>query len=134
VDSGYREGQDVPVYYDPMLAKVIVFAETRAMAVERAIAALREFVVLGIKTNIPFLLAVLDSPRFRAGTVDTRFLDVEGDAIRAAMQQEEFPLAALAAAAVHQENATALTRNSGNGGAAAAAALEPFVALGAWRG
>jgi acetyl/propionyl-CoA carboxylase alpha subunit len=134
VDSGYREGQDVPVYYDPMLAKVIVSAETRAMAVERAIAALREFVILGIRTNIPFLLAVLDSGRFRNGDVDTRFLDVEGDSIRAAMQQEELPLAALAAAAAHHENASAPVANGSNAVAANAAAREPFVTLGAWRG
>ena len=63
------------VYYDPMLAKLIVSAETRAAAIARAVAALRRYVVLGIRTNIPFLLAVLQHPRFVAGDMDTGFLD-----------------------------------------------------------
>ena len=85
VDSGVVEGGEVPVTYDPLLAKLIVQAETRDAAIERAIAALRRYPVLGIRTNIPFLLRVLDHPAFRAGDVHTGFIDEHlEDADRAA--------------------------------------------------
>ena len=75
VDGGVVQGGDVPVTYDPMLAKLIVSAETRAAAIDRAIAALRGYPVLGIRTNIPFLVRVLDHPAFRAGDVHTGFIE-----------------------------------------------------------
>ena len=77
VDSGVVEGADVPVQYDPLIAKVIVSGETRPAAIDRAISALRRFPVLGLTTNIPFLLKVLEHPRFRSGDVDTGFVDAE---------------------------------------------------------
>ena len=64
VDAGVREGGEVSVFYDPMLAKLIVSAETRDAAIARAMSALQQYVVLGIRTNIPFLIAILRHPRF----------------------------------------------------------------------
>ena len=75
VDSGVVEGLDVPVMYDPMLAKLTVHAETRGAAIDRALAALRRYPVLGIRTNVPFLIRVLQHQEFRAGRVDTGFID-----------------------------------------------------------
>ncbi|MEN3340036.1 MAG: 3-methylcrotonyl-CoA carboxylase alpha subunit [Acidobacteriota bacterium] len=75
IDSGVREGGVIPVDYDPLLAKLTVTAESRPAAINRAIAALRAFVVLGIRTNIPFLGHVLDHPDFRAGRLHTGFID-----------------------------------------------------------
>jgi acetyl/propionyl-CoA carboxylase alpha subunit len=75
VDSGVAEGSDVSVHYDPLLAKVIASAETRDYAIRRLMEALRTFPVLGIQTNIAFLLRALDHADFRAGRVDTGFLD-----------------------------------------------------------
>ena len=72
VDSGVVEGGEVSVHYDPMIAKVIVHAETRPAAIARAAAALRDFPILGIRTNVPYLLAVLALPAFARGEVDTR--------------------------------------------------------------
>jgi acetyl-CoA carboxylase biotin carboxylase subunit len=80
VDSGAREGSEVSVYYDPMIAKVIATAETRDLAIARLAAALRSFHVGGIRTNIAFLVAILESDAFRRGAVDTAFLDREGAA------------------------------------------------------
>jgi 3-methylcrotonyl-CoA carboxylase alpha subunit len=77
IDSGVAEGDEISVHYDPLLAKVIAHAETRDLATTRLIAALRAFPILGIRTNIPFLLSVLDHPQFRAGTFDTAFLEEE---------------------------------------------------------
>lgn len=83
VDSGVREGDEVTVHYDPLLAKVIAHAETRALAIARLEAALRSFPILGIHTNIPFLLRVLASDAFRAGAIHTGFLDDEGVSLAA---------------------------------------------------
>jgi 3-methylcrotonyl-CoA carboxylase alpha subunit len=84
IDSGIAEGSDVPVYYDPLLAKVIAWAETRDLAITRLSAALGQFVIDGITTNIPFLQRILEHPAFRAGDVDTGFLDREGASLVAA--------------------------------------------------
>src|SRR5439155_452940 len=78
VDAGVAEGGEVTIHYDPMIAKVIATHETRALALARLTAALRAYPILGIRTNIPFLLSILEHPRFRAGEVDTGFLDGEG--------------------------------------------------------
>src|SRR5439155_23441664 len=86
VDAGVAEGGDVTVHYDPMIAKVIATAETRDLAIARLMAALRSYAILGIRTNIPFLLRVLEHPRFRAGDVDTGFLDGEGAALAEAAE------------------------------------------------
>jgi acetyl-CoA carboxylase biotin carboxylase subunit len=91
VDSGVAEGGEVPVHYDPMIAKVIATAETRDQAIARLSAALREFPILGVRTNIPFLLRILDHPRFRAGDIDTGFLDGEGAALAKAADTDMPP-------------------------------------------
>ena len=74
VETALYDGYRVPVQYDPLIAKVIVHAETRAEAIARAKAALREYVVDGIKTNIPLHLKILHDPEFCRGEVSTGFL------------------------------------------------------------
>jgi acetyl/propionyl-CoA carboxylase alpha subunit len=64
-----------------MIAKVIASGETREVARTRLIAALRDYPILGVRTNIPFLLAILEHPAFEAGAVDAGFLDREGAAL-----------------------------------------------------
>ena len=71
VETGYAAGRDVTPHYDPLLAKVIVHAETRAAAIDRLIAALRTFRIEGVKHNVPALLAILDSEEFREGRIHT---------------------------------------------------------------
>jgi 3-methylcrotonyl-CoA carboxylase alpha subunit len=78
IDSGVREGCEVSIHYDPIMAKVIAKAESRELAIRRLRAALMAFPILGVRTNIPFLLRILDSDRFRDGSVDTAFLDRGG--------------------------------------------------------
>jgi acetyl-CoA carboxylase biotin carboxylase subunit len=75
IDAGVVEGDEIGVNYDAMLAKLIAYAETRPAALERAIAALRTFPILGIRTNIPFLLRVLQHPDVQGGAAHTSFLD-----------------------------------------------------------
>ena len=78
VDSGVTEGSEIGIDYDPMIAKLVVWGETREMARRRAVEALKRYPILGIRTNIPFLIRVLEHPRFGDATVDTSFLDHDG--------------------------------------------------------
>jgi acyl-CoA carboxylase subunit alpha len=65
----------VPIHYDPLIAKVIAHAETRDLAIARLASALRRFAILGVATNIEYLLRILDHDAFRSGRIDTSFLD-----------------------------------------------------------
>ncbi|CAN7741684.1 biotin carboxylase [Variovorax sp. LjRoot290] len=75
IDAGIAAGQDVTAAFDPMLAKLIVSGPTREAAIERAQQALRDYVLLGCKTNIGFLRRLLSHPAFVAGEIHTGFLD-----------------------------------------------------------
>jgi 3-methylcrotonyl-CoA carboxylase alpha subunit len=75
VDTGIMAGSEVSVHYDPMLAKLIVAAEDRPVAIERLRAALDSFAVLGVATNIRLLQAIADDADFSAGNATTAFLD-----------------------------------------------------------
>ena len=97
VDSGVVEGGTVSVHYDPLLAKLTVWAESRDHAIARAISALRTFPVLGIRTNVPFLIHLLDHPEIRAGRMHTRFIEEHASEL---LTSPDPPLEALAAAAV----------------------------------
>jgi len=76
-DSGVEVGSEVSVHYDPLLAKIIAHGPTRAVATERLIGALHDLAVGGVTTNRDLLIAVLDHPEFRAGAIDTHFIDRE---------------------------------------------------------
>jgi acetyl-CoA carboxylase biotin carboxylase subunit len=74
VETALYDGYRVPVQYDPLIAKLIVHAETRPEVIARAKAALREYVIDGIKTNIPLHLKILHDPDFNRGEFSTDFL------------------------------------------------------------
>jgi acetyl/propionyl-CoA carboxylase alpha subunit len=74
VDSGIRQGDEVSMHYDPMIAKLSVHGADRDAAIDRARAALQDYAVLGITTNAPYLLDILDHPAFRSGQTHTGFL------------------------------------------------------------
>lgn len=74
-DSSIYSGYEVTSYYDPMLSKLVVWAETREDAVKRMRAALREYIVLGVKTNIGFLIRVMDNDDFKKALIDTGFIE-----------------------------------------------------------
>jgi acetyl-CoA carboxylase biotin carboxylase subunit len=75
VDTAAYPGYYVPPYYDSMIAKLIVLARTRELAIARMRRALEAMVVEGIKTTIPLHLAVMDDPHFRAGEYSTKFME-----------------------------------------------------------
>ena len=74
IDAGVREGDTVTPYYDPLLAKVIAHAPTRAAALEKLANALAAAEIAGLRTNNGFLVRLLRQPEFRAGEIDTHFI------------------------------------------------------------
>jgi acetyl-CoA carboxylase biotin carboxylase subunit len=74
-DCGIYSGCDVPIYYDPILAKLIVWAENREMCCQRMLKALDDYVILGIQTTINFLKDVIAHPQFQAGETTTHFIE-----------------------------------------------------------
>jgi acetyl/propionyl-CoA carboxylase alpha subunit len=122
VDSGVEEGATVPVNYDPLLAKLTVLAETRTSAIERALAALRVFPVLGLRTNIPFLGRVLNHPEFREGRLHTGFIEQHMDTL---IGVDTVPDEAVAAAASIDPAPPAAGGPSSRG-------LDPWTTLTGW--
>lgn len=112
-DSGIARGDEVTAFYDPLLVKLIAYAETRDAAINRMQNALREFFLPGVTTNSEFLQAVLAHPTFRAGSATTRFIEQQfadwqpaGDTPRAAL---------IAAALAELSSPVAVNRASGAG-------------------
>ena len=128
IDAGVAEGDEVSVHYDSLLAKVIASAETRDQAVARLVSALRAYPVLGICTNLPFLLRVLEQPQFLAGTVDTEFLEREAPELVANAPEE--PPAHVAVAFRAHDAAPADDRTSA---ARSRQAWDPWGHMGDWR-
>ena len=81
VDSGVYEGADVPLHYDPLMAKLIVWGRDRAEAIRRMAGALAEFGVAGVHTTIPFHLLVVRDPDFVAGRLSTAFVERRGESL-----------------------------------------------------
>ena len=77
LDSGVREGGEIPIYYDPMIAKLITYGDSRSTALAKMRLALDAFYLRGIHHNMHFLAAILKSPRFRDGRLSTNFIDEE---------------------------------------------------------
>lgn len=76
-DAGVREGDEISIYYDPMISKLVTWAPTRLAAIDAQAAALDNFVIEGIQDNIPFLAAVMEEARFRSGDITTAYIKDE---------------------------------------------------------
>jgi propionyl-CoA carboxylase alpha chain len=104
LDSGVREGGEIPIYYDPMIAKLVTHAADRPTAIARMQLALDEFYLRGISHNMHFLAAVIKKSRFAEGRLSTNFIDEEFpdgyDSGR--MDEEEWRTLVSVAASVHQ--------------------------------
>ena len=74
VDDGYEEGMEIPIYYDPMIAKLIVHAKDRNAAIEKMIRAIDEYKIVGVETTLDFCKFVLRHPDFISGKFDTGFV------------------------------------------------------------
>ncbi len=76
VDHALEEGMDIPIYYDPMISKLIVHAENRDLAINKMIKAIDEYDIVGVKTTLPFCKYAVNHESFRSGDFDTRFVDL----------------------------------------------------------
>lgn len=81
IDGYIYEGYEIPVWYDPMISKLIVHAVKREYALERMHSALNEYKITGVTTNIPYLNAILHRPDFVTGNYNTAFLEQNGEEI-----------------------------------------------------
>lgn len=75
VDDGFEAGMDIPIYYDPMIAKLCTFAQNREEAIDRMIRAVDEYKIVGITTTLGFGKFVMQHPAFRSGKFDTHFVN-----------------------------------------------------------
>lgn len=74
VDNGFEQGMDIPIYYDPMLAKLITYGETREEAIQIMIKAIEDYHIEGVQTTLPFGKFVFEHEAFRSGKFDTHFV------------------------------------------------------------
>ncbi|MBK9366017.1 MAG: acetyl-CoA carboxylase biotin carboxylase subunit [Deltaproteobacteria bacterium] len=112
VDSGVYPGWTVPIHYDPMIAKLVVWGRDREECIARTDRALREYRVLGIKTSIQFFRAVLADPRFLRGEYTTAFITPE--LLQSLPEGDEHELAAIAAAIAQLESDLAPAKAAGD--------------------
>ena len=126
-DIGVATGDEVGVEYDPQLAKLIVHAADRPAALDRLAAALRDYAILGVTTNLPFLHWLAAHPDFRAGRIDTDFIAREWSPTAPTTIPQPLPRAVLLAAAMldildREDRAARVTRPT-----------NPWRTAGAWR-
>ena len=74
LDSGYEEGMDIPIYYDPMLSKLICFGKTRAEAIQKMLDAIHQFEIEGVRTTLAFGKFVFEHAAFKSGNFNTHFV------------------------------------------------------------
>lgn len=125
LDSCLYLGMEVTPFYDPMLAKLITYAATREEAIAKMITALKSYTILGIQTNIGFLLNVLQHPGFESGETHTGFLD---DHINELGLPDEPPLPVLLAAGLYEDKPGAVNTGSSSDGDI----YSPWQQLGKW--
>ncbi len=98
VDNGFEQGMDVPIYYDPMLSKLITYGETREESIQKMIEAIADYQVEGVSTTLPFGTFVMQHEAFRSGNFDTNFVKKYYDSeILKEAQTKEAEIAALVA-------------------------------------
>src|SRR5256885_12595829 len=99
-DAGVEAGDDVTLFYDPLLAKLIAWGETRETAIQRMRRALSELVIVGLPTSQPFHLRVMDDPEFLKGEIDIKYLERAGALVLAAPPRPGLERALAVAAAL----------------------------------
>ncbi len=100
VDDGFEEGMDIPIYYDPMIAKLITYGSNRQESIDRMIRAIDEYIIVGCETTLPFCNYVMRHDAFTSGNFDTNFVKhyFTPDVLKSATTKEEETVAALIAA------------------------------------
>lgn len=112
VDDGFEQGMDIPIYYDPMIAKLITHADTRELAMDRMIRAIEEYQITGIETTLGFCKFVMEHEAFRSGDFDTKFVEkyFTPDKLDIQWTEEELALLSAAAVSLYEKQKTDLRR------------------------
>ena len=134
-DSGCYEGAEIPVHYDPMISKLVVWGDDRKTAVARMRRALDEYQVRGIETNLPFHRRCFRHDAFIAGDYDTGFIGRNAAELAPRAEPAALEAAIIAAAldAISAPKASAASAASAANGTAAHAAPPPSVEISGWR-
>ncbi len=116
VDDGFEEGMDIPIYYDPMIAKLITHGKDREEAISRMLRAIKDYKITGVETTLSFCSFVLNHPAFTSGNFDTHFVKkyFTPEVLKKSSEEEE-RMAALFAAKLFsekQKTANALQQES----------------------
>jgi acetyl-CoA carboxylase biotin carboxylase subunit len=74
VDDGFEQGMEIPIHYDPMIAKLVTYGQDRAEAIQKMIRAIDEYIITGVQTTLPFCRFVMEHEAFRSGQFDTHFV------------------------------------------------------------
>lgn len=118
VDDGFEEGMDIPIYYDPMIAKLITWGENREQSIQRMIRAIDEYIIVGCETTLPFGKFVMQHEAFVSGNFDTHFVKhfYTPDKLTATINESEAEAAALVAYFLQNEgnNSTQVAVESTN--------------------
>ncbi len=112
LDCGYLDGNDVTTSFDPMLAKLIVWAPTRTQAIEKMLNALDVYLFLGVKTNRTYLKRILSHPAFAEGQTFTNFIQIYQDDLKPKQKTTTHKALAIVAALTHQQNGVSLHKSS----------------------
>ncbi len=114
VDDGFEQGMDIPIYYDPMIAKLVTFGKDRKEAIEKMIRAIDEYQITGIETTLPFGKYVLQHEAFLTGNFDTKFIEryFAPDMLKQESDEDAEQVAAALAAILLQNNRTSATQDA----------------------
>lgn len=112
VDTGVLEGSEISMFYDPMIAKLVTWGETREQAIDTMQRALNQYTIRGVETNQPFVAAIMSHPRFRRGDLTTDFIAAEypdGFTLDTIARPEPESLVAIMATVHHRRSLRAIT-------------------------
>jgi acetyl-CoA carboxylase, biotin carboxylase subunit len=120
VDDGMEEGMEIPIYYDPMIAKLVAYGSTRTESIQRMIRAIDEYTIVGVQTTLEFCRFVMEHPAFVSGKFDTHFVSkhFKPEMLKREQDNEEQQMIA-AISAIHllskkEKKGTVIARNETN--------------------
>ncbi len=115
VDDGFEQGMDIPIYYDPMIAKLVTYGDNREMAIDRMLRAIKEYRITGITTTLAFCAYVLKHEAFTSGNFDTKFVEKFFDPEELKKKNPEYEQIAAALAAYLIDGKQTQTAINSNG-------------------
>ncbi|MFT6829152.1 MAG: acetyl-CoA carboxylase biotin carboxylase subunit, partial [Roseivirga sp.] len=108
VDDGFEEGMDIPIYYDPMIAKLVTYGKDRTEAIQRMVRAIQEYNITGVKTTLNFCEFAIQHEAFTSGKFDTKFVqNYFKPEMLQQLNPEHMEIAAVLAAMVVEDKSTA---------------------------